>query len=107
MSFYKTKRWKRKRLTVLRRDEYLCQESKRYGKTVPATTVHHIYPLEEYPELALVDWNLISLSDTQHNAMHVRGTRELTELGKRWQERARHKYEEWREKNERASIVSD
>lgn len=67
----------------------MCQESKRYGKTEPATTVHHIYPLEFYPELAFVDWNLISLSDKQHNAMHDRVTHELTAVGLAWQERTR------------------
>lgn len=94
--FYKDKRWKRKRAKILRRDEYMCQQSKRYGKTEPATTVHHIYPLEFYPELALMDWNLISLCDKQHNAMHDRVTHEITELGKQWQERVRTQFEEWR-----------
>lgn len=91
--FYKSQKWKRKRAAILRRDEFMCQESKRYGKTIPATTVHHIYPLEYYPELALVDWNLISLSDKQHNAMHERVTHELTALGRAWQERVRDKFE--------------
>ena len=39
--FYKSKKWKTKRQSILRRDEYLCRECKRYGKTTPATTVHH------------------------------------------------------------------
>jgi len=94
--FYKSKRWQHKRTSVLRRDEYMCQESKRYGKSEPATTIHHIYPLEFYSELALVDWNLISLCDKQHNAMHDRVTHELTELGKQWQERVRDKFEQWK-----------
>lgn len=72
---------------MLRRDEYRCRESKRYGKSEPATTVHHIYPLELFPELALVDWNLISLSDKRHNMMHDRVTHEITELGRYWQEK--------------------
>ena len=93
MRLYKTKRWERKRAAVLRRDEYLCQESKRYGKTVQANTVHHIYPVEQYPELAYVDWNLISLSEANHNRMHDRNTGEVTELGKRWQERRRREFE--------------
>lgn len=91
--FYKTARWKRKRATILRRDEYRCQEAKRYGKSEPATTVHHIYPLETYPELALVSWNLISLSDRWHNAMHDRESHEMTELGLAWQERRRLEFE--------------
>ncbi|MFU1797475.1 HNH endonuclease [Paenibacillus azoreducens] len=99
--FYKSTSWKRKRKKILRRDEYACQESRRYGKTEPATTVHHIYPLEFYPELALADWNLVSLCDKQHNAMHDRVTHEITELGKQWQERVRDKFEEWMENNKR------
>lgn len=39
---YKTIRWKKLRVAILKRDKYLCQESKRYGKTVPAVIVHHI-----------------------------------------------------------------
>ncbi|MBY0202010.1 5-methylcytosine-specific restriction protein A [Paenibacillus sp. 4624] len=96
--FYKSTKWKRKRAVILRRDEYVCQESRRYGKTEPATTVHHIYPIEFYPELALVNWNLVSLSDKQHNAMHDRVTHELTALGLAWQERVRDKFEEWQGK---------
>ncbi|MNR93656.1 hypothetical protein D3C72_247140 [compost metagenome] len=95
--FYKSKAWKRKRASVLRRDEYMCQQSKRYGKTEPATTVHHIYPLEYYPELALKEWNLISLSDKQHNAMHDRAIHEVTALGLEWQERRKGQFEEWSE----------
>lgn len=92
---YKATRWLKKRERILRRDEYMCREAKRYGKAEPATTVHHIYPVEFYPELAYEDWNLISLSGKWHNAMHDRETHELTELGKQWQERVRPRYEEW------------
>jgi 5-methylcytosine-specific restriction endonuclease McrA len=97
--FYKSTKWKRKRNNILKRDDYMCQESKRYGKTVSATTVHHIYPLEYYPELAFIDWNLISLSNIKHNSMHDRDTHELTDLGKQWQARVRDKFEEWKKKN--------
>ncbi len=92
---YKDKRWIKKRKAILRRDGYECQESKRYGKSLQATTVHHIYPVELYPELAFVDWNLISFSNSKHNAMHVRNSHELTELGKQWQEKVRDKFEVW------------
>ena len=92
---YKATRWLKKRERILRRDEYMCQEAKRYGKAEPATTVHHIYPVEFYTELAYEDWNLISLSGKWHNAMHDRETHELTELGKQWQERVRPQYERW------------
>ncbi|MBG9567556.1 HNH endonuclease [Brevibacillus agri] len=83
-SFYKTARWKHRREKVLRRDEYLCQECKRYGKSTAAATVHHIHPLEQYPEFALVSANLVSLCSPCHDAMHDRTSGELTAAGERW-----------------------
>ncbi|RJQ25533.1 MAG: hypothetical protein C4589_11075 [Peptococcaceae bacterium] len=56
----------------------------RYGKSTPATTVHHVYPLEQRPELSMVNWNLISLCCKCHDSMHDRSNNELTELGKAW-----------------------
>lgn len=79
--FYKSKRWQRKRAAILRRDGYVCQISKRYGKMVEATTVHHIFPREDFPEYAFEDWNLISVSDKVHNELHDRNTGKLTEKG--------------------------
>ena len=43
--FYQSGIWKRKRAMILRRDGYMCQLSKRYGKRVEAEVVHHIFPL--------------------------------------------------------------
>ena len=79
--FYGTARWQAKRRKILRRDKYICQLSKRYGKLVEADTVHHIFPREDYPEYAYCDWNLISLSAEQHNRLHDRRTNKLTRLG--------------------------
>lgn len=87
ISLYKTKRWKDKRIIVLKRDNYMCRECLRYGKTTPATTVHHVNPLEMNKGLALVSKNLISLCETCHNKMHDRDTHELTKLGLGWVER--------------------
>ena len=87
MNFYKTAKWKSKRENVLRRDEYMCRECRRYGMTTPATTVHHIYPLEQYPEWKWATWNMLSLCDACHNKMHNRETGELSELGKQWADR--------------------
>ena len=81
MFSYHSTRWIKKREHILKRDGYMCQESKRYGRRVDANTVHHIYPVDIYPEWAFEDWNLISLSNEMHNAMHDRITDELTALG--------------------------
>lgn len=91
-SFYKSKRWQRLRKAVLARDGYQCQESKRYGKALPATTVHHIFPREDYPEYQWESWNLISLSADVHDQMHNRTTRELTQQGLELLERTATKY---------------
>lgn len=70
VEFYKTSKWKHKRLAVLRRDGYLCQNCKRYGRLTPATTVHHIQHLEDRPDLALDAKNLISLCAACHDKAH-------------------------------------
>ena len=85
--FYKSKRWEKKRAKILRRDHYQCQESKRYGRNVPAEMVHHIFPREGYPEYQWEDWNLISLSNAEHNRMHERETGALTQKGIEWMKR--------------------
>jgi 5-methylcytosine-specific restriction endonuclease McrA len=88
MNFYKKPAWLSKRKNVLRRDGYLCQECKRYGKTTPATEVHHIIPLEwcliYYVALALESSNLISLCNKCHDKMHDRVSRKLTASGLEW-----------------------
>lgn len=79
--FYDSKRWDKARQRVLKRDNYIDMEAKRYGKLKPATVVHHILPRGEYPEYELADWNLISLSKETHNAMHDRNSDELSQKG--------------------------
>lgn len=81
MFSYSTHKWKYLAAGILRRDGYRCQVSKRYGKQVPAEVVHHIYPVDEYPEYAYCPWNLIALSRAEHNALHDRTTGALTEKG--------------------------
>jgi 5-methylcytosine-specific restriction endonuclease McrA len=87
MNLYKTTRWKRKRKIILKRDEYMCRECRRYGKTTAASTVHHVIPVEEQPKLAFVNENLLSLCDPCHDAMHDRNNDVLTELGRQWVDR--------------------
>ena len=86
-SGYKTKRWKHLRESILRRDRYRCRDSQRYGITAVATTVHHVWPAEDYPEYAWSPWNLISLTAAKHEAMHDRLTGKLTAQGEAWRRR--------------------
>ncbi|KAB2334268.1 HNH endonuclease [Bacillus mesophilum] len=86
-NFYKTSVWKSRREKILRRDKYCCRECKRYGKNREATTVHHVNPLEDYPQWRLESWNLISLCGKCHEKMHDRITDKLTALGLQWVER--------------------
>lgn len=78
--YYGTK-WKKKRKYILRLDGYVDRIERRYGRTVEANVVHHIYPAEEYPEYAWQDWNLISVSIANHNRLEDRNTGALTEMG--------------------------
>ena len=79
---YDSAHWHRLRDRVMRRDNYQCQLSKRYGKIRQAELVHHIFPAADYPEYAYCSWNLISLSRDMHNKLHNRVTDELTNMGK-------------------------
>ena len=64
--FYNSMAWRRKRAYILRRDKHMCQHCKAKGKVTVANEVHHVKELEDYPELALEDENLISLCRPCH-----------------------------------------
>ena len=85
--FYKSPAWQSCRARILRRDQYLCQYDKRYGKLTPAKVVHHILPLEFYPDHKLKAWNLISLSTAAHEKLHNRNGHTLTLEGWRLAEK--------------------
>ena len=97
---YQGARWKKKRAHILRLDGYIDRVQARYGKTVEATVVHHIYPADEYPEYQWETWNLISVSQATHNALENRQTGELTEKGLALQRRTV-PGKDWRKKNEK------
>ena len=71
--FTSSRKWRAKRERILRRDNYECQISKRYGKHKQAEVVHHIFPRSEFPQYAFEDWNLISLTLSQHGKLHTDG----------------------------------
>lgn len=80
-NYYKSKRWRIKRESILKRDGYQCQISKRFGKIVEANTVHHIFPRRDFPEFAWENWNLISISAEKHAELHDRESDKLTQKG--------------------------
>ena len=90
--YYKSARWLRLRESVLRRDGYMCQVSRRYGKRAQATTVHHVFPREEFPEYQWEPWNLVSLAGDVHDEMHDRATGALTDKGAELLRRIARKY---------------
>lgn len=67
---YNSNRWKKKQKAILRRDGYMCQRCKRYGRRVEAAVVHHIKHVDEHLDLAFDDKNLISLCLACHNKEH-------------------------------------
>ena len=68
--FYKSSAWEKKRLEILERDNYECQVCKEEGGFTPATTVHHILHLENRPDLAFDNDNLLSVCAACHNREH-------------------------------------
>lgn len=79
--FYNSKRWRHLRSVILRRDGYLDQLELRMGTRVEAETVHHIFPLEKYPQYRHEPWNLIAVSRHTHELLHNRVTGELSADG--------------------------
>ena len=88
--FYKSREWKRKRKDIIRRDDNECQKCKREGGAGRAETVHHMKHLKDFPELALVDSNLISLCYQCHNEEHpeklqTQATKKKIIIEERWE----------------------
>lgn len=80
--FYQTHTWRKKRKEILERDNNECQVNKARGKVETGKLiVHHIKPLEYFPELAMDNFNLITVSHTVHNQIH-----ELTSTKKKWED---------------------
>lgn len=96
--FYNSKKWKLKRLDILKRDHFECQDcierlrqAAVNGEQLQgedreirrAEEVHHIKELREYPELGLEDDNLISLCTQCHNIRHGRYIKRFVKKKKR------------------------
>lgn len=70
-NFYQSQTWRNKRKAILKRDNNECQVTKSIGQvSTDKLIVHHIKPLEYFPELSMDDSNLITVSHTNHNIIH-------------------------------------
>lgn len=70
-AFYQNQTWRNKRKAILKRDNNECQVAKSMGGVdKDKLIVHHIKPLEYFPELSMDDSNLITVSHTNHNIIH-------------------------------------
>ncbi|TFI70087.1 HNH endonuclease signature motif containing protein [Carnobacterium divergens] len=67
---YSTDRWKKTRLIVLKRDNYICQECLRRDLVEPGNVVHHKVEARENIELFFDLDNLETISITCHNKEH-------------------------------------
>lgn len=89
---YLSTKWQKLRQRALRRDGYKCQLCARYGRQKEGTTVHHAFPAEHYPELQYNINNCVTLCTQCHEKCHYRASHELTEEGKKLQQRIGQKY---------------
>ena len=82
--FIHSKKWQFKQKNILRRDNFMDQYIfKTTGRMENANTVHHILPKEDFPQYALEDWNLISVSHHTHSyILHNHTNGQLTNKGK-------------------------
>ena len=88
-NFYKTGVWARKRVEILERDNHECQRCKDAGGYSKGNVVHHIKHLDDRPDLALEDDNLMTVCEACHNALHPERLKrpELREIAKEIPER--------------------
>lgn len=77
---YCSSRWKRKRAAILRKQNYMCANCKRYGRAREAVEVHHVKHVDEYPELAFVDDNLVGLCKSCHLKQHPERGKRLSQI---------------------------
>ena len=69
-NFHGTQAWRKKSAAILKRDNYQDQLLLREGITEQAELVHHIFPADKYPEYAIKNWNLISITRETHGLLH-------------------------------------
>lgn len=70
-AFYHSKEWRLVVEAVKARANGLDEYSLLEGRLCKGNTVHHIYTIEERPDLKLTLSNLIYVSSTTHNMIHA------------------------------------
>lgn len=95
-TFYKTRAWSDVRMQALERDNYECQECRKFGRVTTnddrldkhkQLDVDHVQEIEEHPDLALDLENLRTLCIRCHNDKHDRTFRRKShrwEHDERW-----------------------
>ena len=91
----KSKKWEKFRDRIMRKHDYLCQESLRYGISTQAEMVHHIFPVSEYPELEFIEWNCLPLTNKKHNTFHDRVNDKVINQGLYWQKKRKKDFEDF------------
>ncbi|EON70471.1 HNH endonuclease [Lysinibacillus sphaericus] len=69
-AFYNSKEWISQRKKILKRDKYICQICRRFGRNKSAEVIHHIIELNENWSKRLDENNLILLCHRCHNGIH-------------------------------------
>jgi len=69
-AFYNSALWEHLRHEVLDEQHHECQLCKAKGLAEPASTVHHIRYVRQYPQLALTKSNLIVVCEECHYQIH-------------------------------------
>ena len=67
---YNTTKWKKIRTRMLRENP-LCEECLGFGRETPATDVHHIKPIEDFPDLRFTMSNLMCVCQTCHGKLEA------------------------------------
>lgn len=68
--FYNSKRWRKHAAAIMSRHNYIDQVQRRYGRIIQAEMIHHALPLDDFPEYAFSDFNLIPVSRATHRSLH-------------------------------------
>ena len=68
--FYHSREWQAVAAAVRARAGYADEVAKASGRLVPGAIVHHIYPVDERPDLRLSLENLIFVSARTHKEIH-------------------------------------